>query len=143
MTAHHGNLSQTERTNSALLGLGLSIMALSRAPGTLRALSAVAAAGLLARAATGHCGVKSALTGKTTLAEGLRDQFSAVRPNGRIAAEGLPGSPRHRERSQAVDQSVEDSFPASDPPASRIPDEPPTNAQAKWDAARAAGKAPE
>ncbi len=38
-----------------------------------------------------------------------------------------------------VDQAVEESFPASDPPASRLPDEPPANADAKWRAAAAAG----
>ena len=33
---------------------------------------------------------------------------------------------------QAVDESVQGTFPASDPPASRIPDEPPVNAEEKW-----------
>ena len=36
---------------------------------------------------------------------------------------------------RAVDDSIKHSFPASDPPASRIPDKPPVNAEAKWDAA--------
>ena len=108
MAAHHGNLSQTERTTSALLGLGLTVLALSRASGALRAVSAVAAAGLLARAASGHCGVKSALAGETTLAEGLRDQFNSFVPSERTASHGLPGSPRHQQRSQAVDQSVDE-----------------------------------
>jgi hypothetical protein len=45
-----------------------------------------------------------------------------------------------REKSRAVDESVEESFPASDPPASRLPDEPPANAEAKWRAAAAAGR---
>jgi Protein of unknown function (DUF2934) len=36
---------------------------------------------------------------------------------------------------KAVDESVQQSFPASDPPASRIPDEPPVNAGEKWAAA--------
>jgi len=35
----------------------------------------------------------------------------------------------------AVDESVNDSFPASDPPASRLADVPPANAEAKWEAA--------
>jgi hypothetical protein len=34
------------------------------------------------------------------------------------------------------DSSLAASFPASDPPASRIPDAPPVNASAKWEAAR-------
>lgn len=43
--------------------------------------------------------------------------------------------PKH---TKAVDESVKGSFPASDPPGSRLPDEPPSNAEAKWEAARAA-----
>ena|SRR5882757_3612832 len=35
----------------------------------------------------------------------------------------------------AVDKSLKDSFPASDPPASRLPDKPPSNAEEKWRAA--------
>jgi hypothetical protein len=41
---------------------------------------------------------------------------------------------------KAVDDSIKQSFPASDPPASRIPDEPPVNAEAKWEAAAKARK---
>ncbi len=37
----------------------------------------------------------------------------------------------------AVDESLRESFPASDPPASHIPDVPPSNAQDKWQAAAA------
>lgn len=37
--------------------------------------------------------------------------------------------------SEAVDDSLKSTFPASDPPASRLPDVPPTNAAAKWKAA--------
>ena len=36
---------------------------------------------------------------------------------------------------KSVDDSIKHSFPASDPPASRLPDEPPVNAEAKWAAA--------
>jgi len=57
-----GNLSNTERAISALIGLSLSVFCLRR-PGSLslRAFSGVAAASLLARAFAGHCGVKAAL----------------------------------------------------------------------------------
>jgi hypothetical protein len=34
-----------------------------------------------------------------------------------------------------VEQSLKDTFPASDPPSSHIPDKPPSNADAKWKAA--------
>lgn len=35
-----------------------------------------------------------------------------------------------------VDRAVEESFPASDPPAVHVTDEPPVNANAKWRAAK-------
>ncbi len=37
--------------------------------------------------------------------------------------------------SDAIDSSLQETFPASDPPASHLPDEPPANAGAKWKAA--------
>lgn len=42
-------------------------------------------------------------------------------------------------REGAVDASLKETFPASDPPASHIPDLPPSNAGDKW---KAAGKRP-
>jgi hypothetical protein len=39
--------------------------------------------------------------------------------------------------SGAIDRSLKDTFPASDPPASHQPDVPPANAEAKWKAADA------
>jgi hypothetical protein len=74
--------------------------------------------------------MKSALTGQTSLGGGLADQWQ--RMSGKIS------SAAHAAESDAVDESVEESFPASDPPASRMPDVPPVNAEAKWAAARAA-----
>jgi hypothetical protein len=38
---------------------------------------------------------------------------------------------------ERVDESLQESFPASDSPAVHVSDEPPANAQAKWDAADA------
>ncbi|HEX3397811.1 MAG TPA: DUF2934 domain-containing protein [Steroidobacteraceae bacterium] len=43
---------------------------------------------------------------------------------------------------ETVDESLEGTFPASDPPASRAPDQPPSNADAKWKAAAASKKSP-
>jgi hypothetical protein len=135
-----GNLSSNERAASALIGIGLSVLAVSRAPTLLRVLSGAVAGSLLARAAAGHCGVKSMLQGHTSLGAGLTDQWRGMANHAHAKSHGLPGSPLHREKSHAVDESVAESFPASDPPASRLPDEPPSNADAKWAAARAAGK---
>lgn len=106
------NLSSTERAFSASLGAGMSLLALRRTSPWIRLALAVAGAGLIARAATGRCALKAALLD--------------------------PAAQRHN---SAVDATVEASFPASDPPASRHPDEPPSNAEDKWAAARAAGKA--
>jgi hypothetical protein len=39
--------------------------------------------------------------------------------------------------SEAIDRSLRETFPASDPPANHLPDEPPANADAKWKAAGA------
>lgn len=44
------------------------------------------------------------------------------------------------QESRLVDDSLRDTFPASDPPASHGPDEPPANADEKWKAAGAARK---
>ncbi|HEY2780709.1 MAG TPA: DUF2934 domain-containing protein [Steroidobacteraceae bacterium] len=46
-------------------------------------------------------------------------------------------SPRPQS-SEALDDSLKGTFPASDPPASRLPDVPPANAAAKWQAAEGA-----
>ena len=52
-------------------------------------------------------------------------------------AERLLGA-KPRTDSQRVDESVRESFPASDAPASGLPDKPPANADSKWAAADAA-----
>ena len=41
-----------------------------------------------------------------------------------------------------VEESVEGTMPASDPPSSHIPDNPPSNADAKWEAAGIERKVP-
>jgi hypothetical protein len=142
MAPQYGNLSSVERNTSALLGVGFAVVALSRGSAVLRALCGILAGGLLSRASAGHCGVKSALTGTSTLRDGMRDQWRGMANEPLARAHGLAGSPLRHTKSEAVDQSIDESFPASDPPASRLPDDPPANAEAKWAAARAAGEAP-
>src|ERR1700753_3228448 len=104
------NLDSTERATSAVIGLSLSILALRGGSLLGRVLLGAAGAALMTRAATGYCAVKGALGADRV-----------IPPDG-------------------VDLSSDDSFPASDPPASRLPDEPPSNAEAKWAAARGEGK---
>lgn len=41
----------------------------------------------------------------------------------------------HRASPESVDDSIKATFPAGDPAASHLPDEPPVNADAKWTAA--------
>lgn len=47
-------------------------------------------------------------------------------------------APPDKRAQQQTDQTVKESFPASDPPATHFPDHPPINADAKWAAAKAA-----
>ena len=126
MTPLAGNLSQTERTVSALIGLSFSILALRGGGPAMRALNGATGAALLARAVAGHCGVKAALTGQATLAEGLTAQWRRMRGDaGSQDTRRAPDAAGAAATEDAVDRAANDSFPASDPPASRLPDEPP------------------
>jgi hypothetical protein len=55
-----------------------------------------------------------------------------------LAAEQLAAQPQAESdsRSDQVEEALAESFPASDPPARHTPDVPPSNAGAKWAAAR-------
>jgi hypothetical protein len=138
MTHQVGNLSKGERLSSALLGGALSLLAYRSRNTAARLLTGSAALGLLSRALAGHCAVKAVLKGHASWREGLTDQWRALSRDTKRVREGLRGSPLHAKKTQAVDESINESFPASDPPASRLPDDPPVNADAKWAAARAA-----
>lgn len=77
-SVQRGNLSGTERGVSAGIGTGLSLLVLRSGSPILRALAAVAGLALLARAAAGHCAVKAAVTGESSIGEGLRDQWNRM-----------------------------------------------------------------
>jgi len=73
------NVGSTERWASAAAGVGLTMRAV-RSRSTLgRLLLAAAGLSMLARSATGYCAMKSALTGQTTLTDGLREQVQRLR----------------------------------------------------------------
>ena len=129
------NLSTAERGISGTLGtVALSAIALRRAHPVIRVGMALLGLGLLARAVSGHCAVKAALSGNRSRGNALADPSQATK-GGRRGDDPAPGE-------RAVDDSIEGTFPASDPPASRLPDEPPSNAEDKWQVSRAAGKPP-
>ncbi len=73
-----GNLSGTERAVSAGIGTGISLLVLRSGSPILRALAAVTGLALLARAAAGHCAVKAAVTGESSIGEGLRQQWNRM-----------------------------------------------------------------
>jgi hypothetical protein len=63
---------------SAGIGTGLSLLMLRSGSPVLRALAVVTGAALLARAVAGHCAVKAAITGQSTLGNGLREQWKRM-----------------------------------------------------------------
>jgi ferritin-like metal-binding protein YciE len=73
-----GNLGSNERLLSLLAGLGLTLLAL-RGRGFGRAAASAAGLSLLTRGATGHCAVKAAATGESTLKEGFKQQWNRAR----------------------------------------------------------------
>jgi hypothetical protein len=132
-----GNVGSTERILSALFGIALSSLSTRRGNALIRAVAGMAGLALLGRALAGHCGVKAALTGESSLAEGLTEQW---RRTGNNVKSGLSAASQLLSRAEhaldPVDESGNESFPASDAPASRLPDEPPVNAEARWAAYR-------
>lgn len=128
MNGRSRNLSDFERTLSGLFGIALACLALrGRSTPGARVASGIVGAGLLIRAATGRCAVKAALSGERARSETVAEP---------------PASARISTHAQRLDDALDESFPASDPLASQLPDEPPSNADEKWEAAKAAQKGP-
>ncbi len=86
MHEHAGNLSRGERIGSAVLGLGLLLL-MRRGNPLLRIAGGALGASLVGRAVAGHCGMKAAMTGETSLKQGLTDQWH--RTVGRIPSRAI------------------------------------------------------
>ena len=133
----NGNLGSGERVVSGILGLAFSLLALRRgAGGVTRTVAGATGAALLARSFAGHCAVKAAVTGESSLSEGVAEQWRHMRARGDEVARTIDGAAS--ELSARVDEALDETFPASDPPAVHVTDEPPANAGEKWAASRAA-----
>jgi DUF2934 family protein len=62
-------------------------------------------------------------------------------PQGQEQLQGQAQGAEPRKATEKVDRAVDESFPASDPPAVHLKDDPPVNAGDKWKAAEKVGKA--
>ncbi len=70
MSLQSGNLGRNERLVSLGAGALLSALALRSGGPFVRLLTGASGIGLLARGLAGHCGMKAALTGRSSLARG-------------------------------------------------------------------------
>jgi hypothetical protein len=94
MNQQRGNLSSGERTASALLGIGLTVLAARRGGRILRTLTALAGTSLISRAVAGHCAMKAAVTGESTFREGMAEQWRRTSDTGRRFAQRAAESTR-------------------------------------------------
>jgi uncharacterized membrane protein len=108
MRTQPGNLSNGERFASAIFGVGLTMIAARRGGPLLRLLAGVAGTSLIGRAIAGHCGMKAAITGPSTLKEGMQDQWRHTTAMGSQLAASLRGlGTGSRSRMQRVEKIIE------------------------------------
>lgn len=74
MARSAGNLGSTERVLSLLAGLGLTMLAM-RGGKLRRAVASSAGMSLISRSVAGHCAVKAAASGSSSLSEGMKEQW--------------------------------------------------------------------
>jgi uncharacterized membrane protein len=109
MYSERGNLNNGERLASAVIGVGLTLLAARRGGGLFRVLAGLAGTSLIGRAVAGHCGMKAAVTGQSTFREGMQEQWrhttalaESVRRTGSRRAAGM----QRVEKTIEVDQPV-------------------------------------
>ena len=78
LASRPGNINSAERWLSLIAGTGLALSALRRGGLLSRAFGSAAAFSLISRGTTGYCGMKAALQGRTSLRDGIREQFQRV-----------------------------------------------------------------
>jgi len=101
MLQQRGNLAPRERWISVLSGIGLALASLTRGTTAIRSLGAIAGLSLIARGAAGHCAMKAALAGETSLREGVRDQWARMRSSA-LRARGIATAARDIDTMEAL-----------------------------------------
>jgi hypothetical protein len=110
MQVKNGNLSSAERIGSALLGVGLTLLAARRGGPIFRTVGGIVGTSLIGRAFAGHCAMKAALTGESSFTQGVADQWQHTSEIGRQVAQRVADSTR---KGVKVARSRVDSIPAA------------------------------
>jgi uncharacterized membrane protein len=113
MYTQPGNLSRGERLASAAFGVGLTMLAARRGGPLLRLLAGVAGSSLIGRAIAGHCGMKAAMTGESTLKEGMQEQWRHTTEIGSRFAQSVRGRRIDGQGMRRVEATIEVDQPVS------------------------------
>lgn len=113
MNSQRGNLRNGERIASAVFGVGLTMIAARRGSPVLRWLAGVAGTSLIGRAVAGHCGMKAAITGRSTLKEGMQEQWRHTTEIGHQLAQSVRRAGSDSQRVHRVEKIIEVDQPVS------------------------------
>lgn len=108
-----GNLSGTERAVSAGIGTGLSLLVLRSGSPVLRAVAALAGVALFARAMAGHCAIKAAMTGESSIGAGLRDQWDRMSGGREPQVSSAQEAVEERADPEAIEEGIAPGEPAA------------------------------
>jgi uncharacterized membrane protein len=113
MHSQPGNLSDGERFASAVFGVGLTMIAARRGGPLFRLLVGLAGTSLVGRAIAGHCGMKAAVTGQSTLKEGMQEQWRHTTRAGSRLAQSVRRGGSNVHRMHRVEKTIEVDQPVS------------------------------